>query len=221
MHRGASTARLSHLSMRLPPGPCKRYHSRSTQLNSTFSSPPGRVSCTPGQGQCYHREGACSKGRGEACSIHQCAQALAYPTLKWYVGGRSRGLYRCPTCPQLPRHGRESLALLDWIRSQTLAVAVEVTSDPQAKDLIAGSKVASRCVSAPRWWCSACSLCLTPRGNRSSLRWVGHPCHLHPDQLPHRAGSEVWRAALPAGLGRQGQYLGASRLYGWGGRGLL
>jgi len=44
--------------------------------------------------------------------------AHSYPLLKWYKAGRPAGIYR---------QGREKLSLVDWLRSKTPSVAVEVS----------------------------------------------------------------------------------------------
>merc|ERR1719220_1763880 len=58
--------------------------------------------------------------------------AHSYPLLKWYRGGRPAGIYR---------QGREKLTLVDWLRSKTPAVAVEVNSDEEATKLLQENKV--------------------------------------------------------------------------------
>jgi len=50
--------------------------------------------------------------------------AHSYPLLKWYKAGRPAGIYR---------QGREKLTLVDWLRSKTSALAVEVNSDKEAQ----------------------------------------------------------------------------------------
>jgi len=58
--------------------------------------------------------------------------AHSYPLLKWYKGGRPVGIYR---------QGREKLPLVDWLRSKTPALAVEVNSDPEAKQFLEDNQV--------------------------------------------------------------------------------
>jgi len=58
--------------------------------------------------------------------------AHSYPLLKWYRGGRPTGIYR---------QGREKLPLADWLRSKTPALAVEVNSDPEAKQFLEDNMV--------------------------------------------------------------------------------
>jgi len=58
--------------------------------------------------------------------------AHSYPLLKWYKAGRPAGIYR---------QGREKLSLVDWLRSKTPSVAVEVNSDEEATKLLQENKV--------------------------------------------------------------------------------
>jgi len=58
--------------------------------------------------------------------------AHSYPLLKWYRAGRPAGIYR---------QGREKLPLVDWLRSKTPALAVEVNSDPEAKQFLEDNQV--------------------------------------------------------------------------------
>jgi len=58
--------------------------------------------------------------------------AHSYPLLKWYRGGRPAGIYR---------QGREKLTLVDWLRSKTPALAVEVNNDQEANQFLEDNQV--------------------------------------------------------------------------------
>lgn len=58
--------------------------------------------------------------------------AHSYPLLKWYKGGRPAGIYR---------QGREKLSLVDWLRSKTPAMAVEVNNDEEAAEFLQDNQV--------------------------------------------------------------------------------
>ena len=94
-------------------------------------------------------------------------QAHSYPLLKWYKAGRPAGIYRqgiekkriifrqfskrslCQDMENMmlrmieenKTKGREKLSLVDWLRSKTPSVAVEVNSDEEATKLLQENKV--------------------------------------------------------------------------------
>ena len=164
---GATTARPSLPSMKPPPAPCRRSQPMSP-IYPPSSPPPQEGSPVRLAKVNAITEKVLAKREGvrRGPSSSAPGPGLSHPPV---VRGRPLPRPLQVTRPLTPpRQGRESLPLLHWIRSKTSAVAVEVTSDPQAKDLIAGSKVAPGSVRGPRWSCSACSPSPTPRGSRCS-----------------------------------------------------